>query len=104
MLLTENTDQNAASLIVEQKTDPSAVPVPVSAAETATPETVKQPRNQHLKVDQPKSRQFTARCTQEEYDQINDAMKANNRTDIVRLMLFSINLHKNDLFTSFKIK
>ncbi|MGN7988679.1 hypothetical protein ACTJKC_15125 [Pedobacter sp. 22226] len=69
-----------------------------------TPQPAKQPRNQHLKVDEPKNKQFTARCTESEHEAISAAMAANGCTDIVRLMLFSINLHKRDLFSSFKIK
>ncbi|MFD2581516.1 hypothetical protein ACFSR6_03380 [Pedobacter vanadiisoli] len=65
---------------------------------------VKQPRNQHLKVDEPKNRQFTARCTESEHRLISAAMAANGCADIVRLMLFSINLHRKDVFSSFKLR
>nr|WP_276898471.1 hypothetical protein [Pedobacter kyonggii] len=66
------------------------------------PQPTKQPRNQHLKVEEPKNRQFTARCTESEHTLISAVMTANGCTDIVRLMLFSIKLHKKDVFTSFK--
>ena len=66
------------------------------------PKPANQPRNQHLKVDEPKNRQFSARCTESEYRIIQQAMAANGCTDIVRLMLYSINLHKQDLLTPFK--
>jgi hypothetical protein len=102
MSLTENTDQNPAATAVEQKPDPSAVPVPVPADQPAVPETVKQPRNQHLRSDNPKIKQFSARCTQAQFEKIESAMKANKCVDIVDLMLYSIKLHENDVFSSFK--
>jgi len=104
MSLTENTDLNPAATAVEQKPDPSAVPVPVPADKTAVPETVKQPRNQHLKTPDPKTMQIGGLCTPTEYTFLKQVIAANGCTDIVRLMLFSIKLHKNDVFSSFKLK
>jgi len=104
MSLTENTDQNPAATTVEQKPDPSAVPVPVPADKTAVPETVKQPRNQHLKKPDAKILQIGGRCTPEEFVFLKNVIAANGCTDIVRLMLYSIKLHENDVFSSFKLK
>ena len=77
---------------------------PVPGDDTPAPETAKQPRNQHLKVAEPKNKQFAARATESQYNIITAAMRANHCRDIVDLMLFSINLHKNDIFSSFKFK
>lgn len=97
MHLNENSSSEETPVIA---VDVVADPVP--GIDLPTPQLAKQPRNQHLKVDEPKNRQFTARCTESEHTLISAVMTANGCTDIVRLMLFSIKLHKKDVFTSFK--
>ena len=74
----------------------------VPGIELPAPKSAKQPRNQHLRVAEPKDKAFAARCTQSEFDTITKAMQANGCTDIVRLMLLSIDLHKKDFLTPFK--
>ncbi len=69
-----------------------------------TPEPAKQPRNQHLKVADPKDRQFAARATAGQHAEITAAMQANGCKDIVELMLFSMKLHRKDILTPFKFK
>ena len=83
---------------------PSVEAVPVTGIDLPAPQTVKQPRNQHLRVEAPKNKQFSARCTEQEHQIISSAMRANGCTDIVQLMLYSIKLHKKDIISSFKLK
>lgn len=106
MQLNENVEENEVlptdQHIQESRATPETVPAP--GIELPGLPTAKQPRNQHLKVDQPKNKQFTARCTEAEAQKINAAMVANGKTDIVRLMLYAMDLFGNDFFTSFKFK
>lgn len=76
--------------------------LPAVGTDVPTLEAAKQPRNQHLKVANPKNQQFTARCTEQDYQAIKSAMVANGCRDLVELMLFSMNLHRNDFLSSFK--
>jgi hypothetical protein len=82
---------------------PPIVSDPGAGIELPAQKSGKQPRNQHLKVAEPKDKQLGGRATQTEFDLIQRAMKANGCTDIVRLMLFSINLHQKDILTPFKL-
>jgi hypothetical protein len=99
MHLNENSSSEETSAIAVE-----VVADPVPGIDLPKPQPVKQPRNQHLKVDEPKNKQFTARCTDSEHELISAAMAANGCKDIVRLMLFSIKLHKSDVFSSFRLK
>lgn len=96
MQLTENsnTDQNPLSA-------DDVIIVPTPGIELPAPP-IK--RNQHLTVSDPKNKQLTGRCTESEHAKLTAVMAANGCADIVRLMLFSLNLHDNDFFTSFKTK
>lgn len=100
----ENTIIENDNEVSQHNPHPSEPAVTVPGIDLPAPETAKQPRNQQFKVPEPKNRQFTGRCTKTEYNIIQQVMKANNCTDIVRLMLFSINLHKQDLLTPFKLE
>jgi hypothetical protein len=74
---------------------------PVPGIDLPAP-SAKQPRNQHLKVAEPKNKQFAARATESQYNDINAAMQANGCKDIVELMLFSMALHQKDILSPFK--
>lgn len=72
----------------------------------------KKTRNQHLKVDNPKSHQFTGRATAAEAEIIQKALQArkkqlgiaeNGKYDIVRLALDTIKHIKKDIFSSLKV-
>ena len=68
----------------------------------------KKRENNHLKVENPKSKQFTGRATQAEYDRINDVIDLHKKPgatyDIVRLVLDMIDHIENDVFQTFKTK
>lgn len=81
---------------------PSNQPVNVPGIDLPGQQPVPQPRNQHLKVNEPKNKQFTARCTESDFALISKALKDNNCSDIVQLTLFAINLFKKDFLTPFK--
>lgn len=79
--------------------DPELVPDPIPA---------KQPRNQHLKVEIPKNKQFTGRATESEYNRINKALQLRKRPDqpydIVRFCLDMMNHIEADFLQTFKTK
>lgn len=100
----ENANVSDANTAQNHNVQPPAEAVPVAGIELPAPQAAKQPRNQHLKVAEPKNQQLSGRATQSEYDLIQQAMKANGCADIVRLMLFSLNLHKQDIFSPFKFQ
>ncbi|TKB96863.1 hypothetical protein [Pedobacter cryophilus] len=71
------------------------------------------PRNQHLKAENPKNKQFTGRSTEAEFEKINKAIAArkkqlglaeNSNYDIVRLALDLLKHIENDFLSSFKTK
>lgn len=100
----ENEDKGLDTPMSENENTPNKEAGTVPAQPAPAPMPANQPRNQHLKVDEPKNRQFSARCTESEYKIIQQAMTANGCPDIVRLMLYSINLHSQDLLTPFKTR
>jgi hypothetical protein len=65
-------------------------------------------KNQHLKVENPKSEQFTGRCTADEKERIQAAIDAHKRSgetfDIVRLTLKMLDYIENDFLQTFKTK
>lgn len=71
----------------------------------------KKPRNQHLKVDDPKNQQVTGRCTENELFLIKKAVAArkkqlslteNKPFDAVRLLIDLIKKNNNDFLSSIK--
>jgi hypothetical protein len=72
------------------------------------PEPVPTPRNQFLKVPEPKNKQFTGRATQAESDRIEAAIKARKRDgstyDIVRFALDMMDYIEDDILQTFKTK
>jgi hypothetical protein len=102
---------NPVNSIVDNGNEvPTHKPQPVDEAgtepgiELPAPQPAKQPRNQHLKVAEPKDKQFAARATANQHLAITAAMQANGCRDIVELMLFSMDLHRKDILTPFKFK
>lgn len=93
---------------------PSAAPLPEPhvepepAPEVITPPALPVKRNQHLKIENPKSEQLTGRATREEHARIIRAIQArkkdNEPYDIVRLALDMLNHIENDIFQTFKTK
>lgn len=100
----ENSIVENGNEVPQHKPQPESEAVRVPGIELPAPPAAKQPRNQHLKVAEPKSEQFAGRATKTEYDLIQQVMKANGCTDIVRLMLLSIKYHQKDVLSSFKLK
>ncbi len=100
----ENNIAEDGDAVPQHNPKPESGAVQVQGIGLPAPQTAKQPRNQHLKVEEPKKMQFGGRATQSEHDLIQQVMKANGCTDIVRLMLLSIKYHENDLLSSFKLK
>lgn len=98
----ENDDHLPNDPVNKIEVPASTDPVNVPGIEPPAPQPAKQPRNQHLKVTEPKNKQFTARCTESDYALINKALKDNNCSDIVQLTLYAINLFKQDILTPFK--
>lgn len=69
----------------------------------------RQPRNQHLKIADPKSRQFTGRATEAEFARISRAIEVRKQGktgtyDIVRLALEMLDYIEADIFQTFKTK
>lgn len=98
----ENTIVVKDNEVNPHKTPESETSVPVAGIELPAPQAGKQPRNQHLKVAEPKDKQFAARATATQHAEITAAMQANGCKDIVELMLFSMRLHRKDFLTPFK--
>jgi 16S rRNA U1498 N3-methylase RsmE len=74
-----------------------------------TAETLRIKRNQHLKIDDPKKHQFTARANQADADIINAALTARERAtgrkhDIVTLSIAMIKNIEADILQTFKTK
>lgn len=100
----ENGIPGNGDAVPQHNPQPESEGVPGPGIELPAPPTPKQPRNQHLKVDEPKNRQLGGRATETEYNLIQQAIKANGCSDIVRLMLLSIKYHQSDLLSPFKMK
>ncbi|MBK0383544.1 hypothetical protein I5M32_11305 [Pedobacter sp. SD-b] len=86
---------------------------PDTSGVPAAKETEKKPRNQHLKSENPKKYQFTARATEQTACTINKAIAArkkqlglaeNGNYDIVMLALDLIKKNNHDLLSSLKTR
>lgn len=102
MLNNENADHSKDDAVENIEVLPSTEPVNVPGIELPGQQPAKQPRNQHLRVNEPKNKQFTARCTETQFAIINKALNDNDCDDIVQLTLYAIKLFKNDCLTPFK--
>lgn len=93
----------------EQAGGPVPEQEPTRPEDTAPPAApARIPRNQHLKVPEPKNRQFTGRATEAEFNRINAGLQARKRGpetyDIVRFCLDMMNHIEGDIFQTFKTK
>lgn len=84
-------------------TEHDVVPAPGAGLELPAPVPDKQPRNQHLKSDDPKNKQFTARATETEAIRINACLQAQGG-DIVRTFLKMMDYIEADVFQTFRTK
>ncbi len=93
-----------------QEVETQTEPQPASLEAQPLP---KKPRNQHLKVEEPKNQQVTGRCTENESFLIKKAVAArkkqlglteNKPFDAIRLLIDLIKKNNSDFLSSIKTK
>lgn len=88
--------ENPSTPVPELEPQPAVVPEPLAPAQIK--------RNQHLKVDEPKSEQCTGRATVKEKQRIMLACQKAGCPDIVRLVLKLLDANEKDWFPNVTTK